>query len=534
MLGAPQSLRVQFMLMKTRANRSRLMLAIAIALSGIVVPYFIAWRISPAGTVFSGFLFNPLDGFTYLAKMRQGYEGSWLFQLPYTAEPGQGVLLFIFYLALGQLNRLLDLPLITTFHAARVLISTGFFVLLYIFYDQIFEDRRLKWAGFLFSLFGSGLGWLALLVLGRQTIDLLVPEAIPFLSAYTNPHFPLAACAFIGGILLVYKQGRRNTGQMVLALACGFVLGAVLPFSTIPLFLVLGLWSLWELAIKRAWPGKEYLLAEAGSLMLLFLGALPWLLYDYCLSMNHPVIAAWNAQNLTPSPPLIETVLGFGLMFAGALASLIWKPWKIGRAGRLLTVWFVVGFILLYIPLPFQRRLSMGLFLPMAGLTAWAMSRLVSSTPAFRLAQTVILSFSAPSILLVMVAGLSAAGRGDGTITYSADELAAYEWIQMGVEPGSLVLADPRHGNRLPAFAPVSVLYGHPFETPNADFWRTEVLELLEWSGNEDAGLDLLDQYRVDWVMIQVNDLSGAPTWLDELTPVERFDGLWLMRIDQR
>ena len=56
--------------------------------------------------VFGGFLLNPLDGNSYLAKMQQGASGSWRFTLPFTPEPGEGAYLFLFYLALGHLCRL--------------------------------------------------------------------------------------------------------------------------------------------------------------------------------------------------------------------------------------------------------------------------------------------------------------------------------------------------------------------------------------------------------------------------------------------
>lgn len=141
---------------------------------------------------------------------------------------------------------------------------------------------------------------------------------------------------------------------------------------------------------------------------------------------------------------------------------------------------------------------------------------------------------SLPSLLLVIVAGVSAAAAGEKTVTYTTQDIAAYDWIETEVEAGSLVLTDPLHGNRLPAFAHVRVLYGHPFETPDAEFWRAEVLSLLQWSDSEEGGLDLLGEYGVDWVLIELQDATAAPTWLDELSPTERFNGLMFFRNDVR
>jgi hypothetical protein len=248
------------------------------------------------------------------------------------------------------------------------------------------------------------------------------------------------------------------------------------------------------------------------DLILLAVGALPWLLYDYSLSLEHPVISQWNAQNLTPSPPLIETVLGFGIALAISVVSLGWRPWRSAPGGRLLTAWLVIGFTLLYVPLPFQRRLSMGLYLPMVALTVWWLDKVMESSKKFWRAFWTVFVLSIPSALIVMLAGISAASAGEQAVVFSDSDLAAYGWIDNNIPDGSLVLANPTHGNRLPAFAAVRVLYGHPFETPDAEYWRQEVLSLLNESHVTDELLSSLNQYGVEWALLdgKENEVLGA------------------------
>ncbi|MDF1499840.1 MAG: hypothetical protein P1P76_05155 [Anaerolineales bacterium] len=521
--------------MEEKSRRNQIVLAIILATLGIVVPYLIAWRISPAGTVFGGFLLNPVDGFSYLAKMRQGYQGAWLFQLPYAAEPGSGTLLFIFYILLGHLSRLVNLPLIITYHLARIVFSVGFFITLYAFFAAVFEETRLKWAGFLFSLFGSGFGWIALPLFGRQSIDLWVPEAIPFLSAYTNPHFPLAGTAFVGGILLVYIQTRRRWWHWALAFVCGFTLAAVLPFATIPLFLVLGVWTLWEVLIRRGWEVPGWFFKEPWMVIVLGSGALPWLIYDYWLSVAHPILSQWNAQNLTPSLPLIDTLSGFGLMAIIALISLGRKPWQGSRSGRLFTVWLLLGFGLLYAPLPFQRRLSMGLYLPMTALSAWWLGEKITAPSRCRLAQTAIIIATLPSIILVIAVGVAGVMRGEQAVVLSDSEREAYRWIDANVAPGSLFLANPRSGNRLPAYTQARVLYGHPFETPRAEYWEAEVQSLLTWDGPAEPGLERLAELNVYWILLEIEGPAAPlPTWSEAFPVIAAFDEFRLLERDPR
>ncbi len=149
--------------------------------------------------VFSGFLVNPLDGNSYLAKMMEGYEGKWVFTLPFSQSPGSGTYLFLFYLFLGHVARATGLPLVLTFHLGRILAVIFLIFVLYRFLREYFEGEKEKTSlTLMIVLLGSGLGWL-LLPFGIKTSDLWVAEAFPFLSSFQNLHFPLG----LGMMLLV-------------------------------------------------------------------------------------------------------------------------------------------------------------------------------------------------------------------------------------------------------------------------------------------------------------------------------------------
>src|SRR3990172_1560601 len=76
----------------------------AVALLLINLPYLAAPQLIPSQSTFNGFLLNPTDGYSYLAKMRQGASGPLEFRLPYGPEPGDGAMLFVYYLLLGRLG----------------------------------------------------------------------------------------------------------------------------------------------------------------------------------------------------------------------------------------------------------------------------------------------------------------------------------------------------------------------------------------------------------------------------------------------
>jgi hypothetical protein len=106
-------------------------------------------------------------------------------------------------------------------------------------------------------------------------------------------------------------------------------------------------------------------------------------------------------------------------------------------------------------------------------------------------------------------------------IVLSEEEANAYRWAADHIAGGSLILAGEIAGNRLPAFADVRVVYGHPFETPDATSEREWMEEMYSWTGEESAALDQLRVRHVAYVYFGPEERHiGKPTWLSELTVV--------------
>lgn len=470
---------------------------------------------------FSGFLINPIDGFSYLAKMRQGQGGAWLFRLPYAVNPGPGVLLYVYYLALGQLAGVFKLPLLVVFHTARFLAACFMFWMSFLFCKRMLAGMRAQWAAFLLILTSAGLGWLAL-PLGIQASDLSIPESIPFLAAYTNAHFPLACGLILASVLVV--EGQSNVRLRAAASGVlGLSLGAVLPFSLASLLFFLGGWLVTEIGIslrqqdwRRAW------LSWRGSLIpfvALVLGALPWLVYGVWILLHHSEIASWTTQNLTPSPPVHDYIIGFGGVLLLACVTLLRGKLLRDARGRLLAFWAIGNFLLLYAPIGLQRRLSLGLYFPLVCLAVMALEAFELSRSRYRLLFVSLWVISIPSIILMIVAGLSGVQQRHPTVVHTHAEMTAYSWISDDIPPGSVILASPEVGNRLPAFANVRVLYGHPFETPDAEDQKQVVLDLFQWTGDREAGLRWLETLGVDYIFYGSREKELGPPWWDERAP---------------
>ena len=521
--------------MRNMSVRTKWVLVLGLSLTVVtaaLAPYLVAGRLARVGS-FTGFLINPLDGFSYLAKMRQGVDGSWSFYLPYISDPGSNTYIFLFYIFLGNLARWLNISLLIVYYAARFVAGFIMFSLAYFFYSQLFEEKHLKWTATLLTMFGSGLGWLAI-PFGIQASDLSIPESIPFLSAYANPHFPFAAAVMLVAVLSVFNR-ERIWIRSIAGFICGTLLGVVLPFSMVSLAIGVGIWQIFE-GLQEGWNGLSEFLRKQRTHLIPFLallvGSLPWVIYDLWLSRSHPILSIWNAQNITLSPPITDYVIGYGLILILAILGITRTGVRDRPRGRLLLAWALSNMILLYMPFNFQRRLTLGLFFPLAGLAALGLERIVGGREKYRAALILLLILSIPSSLIVIGAGLSGVGKGDPSVIHLPGELEAYSWLDENSPPGALILASPDIGNRLPAFADVRVLYGHPFETPYAESQKSLVESLYAWEGSNAEAIDLIDQLDLVFIFFGERErVLGEPEWIMELPMVFTYQAVEIYEV---
>ncbi len=501
-----------------------------------LIPYLLAGRLAGDGRVFAGFLLNPTDGFSYLAKMRQGAAGSWMFHLPYAREPGDGAFLFTHYLFLGHLARWLGLPLLHLFHAARLAGSVAMHLAAFWLFSRVLTEPKARWLAYGWTLVGSGLGWMAL-PLGRIAADLWVPELIPSLSALVSAHFPLAAAAYVAALVSLLPGGSMGL-RSALAAVCGLLLSVLQPFSVVALLAVAGAWLLWE-AIRAFRGGHQGPAFRPGTslapLTAFSVAALPQMAYDLWAFRAVPAMRLWSAQNQTPSPPVIDYVFGLGLVGLMALAGAVSGRVRASPEGRLLFAWAVVQGGLLYAPVGVQRRLALGWSFALASLAALALFLWVRSGRARAIGFALVIALSLPTNLLVVSAALRAVADGDPALVLTEGEVAGYRWLAENARDWPLVLAAPETGTRLPAYAPVRVLYGHPFETPSAAEQRSLVEALFRSDQDPAEGLRALRDLKVELIFYGPREQElGRPAWLGVLEPVHSGEGVSIYEVPDR
>ena len=191
------------------------------------LPAIIGFVLTNNEFIYNGVVFNPVDGYTYLAKMEIGKSGEWLFSLPFTAEAGEGRLLYPFYITAGHILNGTGISLAVGFNILR-LISYGCLVFSLIkLATLLFPDNgNTPGLNIFLMAAGGGLGWI-LLPFGKFGADFWVSEAYPFLAGLANSHFPLALAIMVLSILIAdhQKPGVRFAGMgFVCILSCQYCL----------------------------------------------------------------------------------------------------------------------------------------------------------------------------------------------------------------------------------------------------------------------------------------------------------------------
>ncbi|MEO8744770.1 MAG: hypothetical protein ABI455_05755 [Candidatus Dormiibacterota bacterium] len=431
------------------------------------MPYLYAYAVEPQGHVFMGFFYLGDDANTYLAKMRQGWEGSWAWENRYTTESSPTAYLFMFWIVLGHIAALLNLPLIVVFHLARVAAAFALMAAAWFFICQFLEDRNARRFAFFFCAFGLGMGYV-IQALGHpvifghvtDTLDWRMPELTAFYSVLALPHFAWSGVFAALGVVLTFKAIQR--GSLLLGVLAGLAwLGQASIHPQMPI--LMGGATAVALVLRPA-PPRGWVAAAIA-----FAIPAPYILYSYFAFVGNPEVQRWTFHSKNALPP--ET---FSLLFAIApqlLLALAGLPAVLRRRSRedlFLVAWLVLLAAILYLPNPagdLRRRFLDGIYLPLVVLAARGMYETIlpriRSVRVRGLLPFTYISFAAIGSAFLVLAPLAVAGQPQYSTTTAVYDGLSY----LGANAAGRVLAMPGVGLYIPAYSPDTVYVGHYDET---------------------------------------------------------------------
>ncbi|MDZ4767804.1 MAG: hypothetical protein SGJ24_01630 [Chloroflexota bacterium] len=428
---------------------------------------------------FMGALHNYRDGATYLSKIELGYSGSWLVYFQHTPEDHAGAFIQVLYLALGHLARVISVSPLIAFHVARLGAALIMYIALYQFAAVMWSRIRTRRTFFVIASIGSGFGWLLAPLLQTETFPdfALLPEAYSFFSTLVNVHFPLtfAVLALLAAMLiLALRPGLTATTSIFIypsIIIFSLLLALLYPQALVPIAAALTAYT--ALLFWRRHPGALYSLR---LLLTLTLPALPFAAY-YALTVRYnPMMAAWNAQNLTPPPSLPVMLLGFGLPLLLAIPAIFRAARRFELDGdRLLLLWIAAILVAVYLPTTTGRRYAVGMIIPIAYFATRAIEdvwlRYVARrwrTFIFVLVSMVIAISPMIMLFLPIVSALVGYPQAAVGIFLERDYAVAFGWLRDRTDAADVVLASPVVSTWIPGWVGSRVVAGHPYETLNA------------------------------------------------------------------
>lgn len=467
------------------------------------LPSALGFLAAPADTTYTGIDSTaPGDVNVYLSYLEQARQGNLLFRDLFTGEAQRATIGNPFWLGLGLIGSVLNLPPVATYFLARIVLGALLLLLIYALAAKFFSDLRRRRIAWLLAVFGSGIGawaapfidtWFRHNVPGPAwPMDLWVSEGFTFLSLHHSPHFLAATILILLSVWWMMRAVEDRGLKPVLYLGLAMLgLFSFHPFHVVSLGLVTIAFLVVTWLVRR-----REILRQVGRYAMAWLIASPAIAYQAWLILRDPLAAGRAAQNilLTTWPGI--TVLSYGFLLVGAVVGAVLLLRQATLRVQLLVAWAIAHGAAIYFPVFFNRRLTQGLNIALALLAAVAVAALLG-----RLERT---ARKATGLVWLSVSGLFLFGMS--TLWVTAQDLSyilssgrraphyffldrgyneLFQWLRVNGDDKTVVLSAPISGNFIPGRSGRRVVIGHNVETVDFEAKRREVVRF--YSGQESA-----------------------------------------------
>lgn len=433
-------------------------------------------------------LINTNDHFFYLSQVEQAKRGHIFIENLYNPIAQNRLWFAPHWYIIGQASNLFHINTVLTYHLFRLLLQIIFILVLYLWVKKIFIQKKQHWWILSILLFTNGCSAILSKQLTEQyqlrPTNLWMPESITFMSLGQGPLLILSQILLLlifSLIIKAWEQQKINL-TLVTAVLC-LLLGIIHPYDVPIILIVSGLWFvlLWQ-QTKNKNIFKYYgLIVLACTLATAYY---VWLLQDLSMQQLYQ-------QNRLPSPNLINYLLGFGLISLGSLGALIYfikKKFTDNHYLNLMIVWALSGWLMVYLPLDFNRRLSNAWHLPLVIISLVLVNKFYKKIPF--LIQILFLGAISFMLSIDTLGYIFNATRSNTDINkieyyFDQDRLAVYQKIKaLPLAKNEIIMSRGVDGALLPAFTGYKVYLGHRLGTWQAYEKNEEVR--IKWSNKQD------------------------------------------------
>ncbi len=497
------------MVIDNREYRLAFWIAFAIMLLASL-PYIFGYAIAPSGYRFIGFTYNVDDACVYMSWMRQAADGHFFLRNLFTTEPQSAHGFNLLFLAMGWFGRITHMPLVGVFHLFRVIFGMALLLSIYALSGIWLKDERAKRLCLLVTGLSAGLGWiLPMNQAVNHSPDTWQPESITFLSAYLSPLYTFPTLLMLWAVYCLHKLDESREWKY--AVRAGLLLLVLANVHTYDLITVAVLWALYAavaLTKRSSRPALGGLIA-AGI-------ALPLAAYQVYFYYTEPIFRM-RAAVPTTTPAFYWYIMGYGLLVPFAMLG-VWRAIKERKDVMLLVCWALAGFIAIYLPVSFQRKLIMGTHIPLSILAAIGLAGFARGRLPFLRSMAI-----AACVLVMMATNIrflardmdSAMKNESQTVAHvpfiSDDESAVFDNLHTDLGPDAVILAPPGTAYVIPGYTGHTVYAGHWGETADYEQKLLALVRFYQPDAQDSYRRQFLKDAGIDYV-VGYHNMGGAQT----------------------
>lgn len=544
-----------------------------------LLPALLGFLLKPAGATYLGIQTNLDDHMVYAAWMQQAMRGQWLFDNRFTTDAQPGITIHLYFLVLGWFASIFGLVL--TPLIARAIFTTLSVLQLQKLIERVVADPVKQRYCLVLSTFGAGIGYLVWHQFGltitrpapgllkgllhdRLPIDVWQPEAFFSPSMLTNSLFMVSLFLIlqffnqvlaardgwkpvpIGAVAIGLLMNIHSYDVLLVALVLVAMLATTaksdLPWVGRVATMFAGVIpaALW---FAHVWQSDQVFQARAATptfspnFVLILAGVCPLAIFAIFSSQRRlarlAVFVAFCVVLVVLAGSHVGDAAWMGLpawlaTFAMTIAFCWWMR-TANPAVNLVGSWAAVALIAPYFPAAFQRKLSMGMAVPIGILAGIGLANALLKSPANlrRILAIPAVALCTLSSVLWIVRDIYYLRNNVSNTTvhklyYSRDEIQILDYLRKNASSRIVVIAPPGAWTRtdtpdqfaeptVPDLNPVIsgmtgayTIAGHWSETPHYAARRNKSVRKF-WSPDATTAdrLQYLTENRVDYVVFQ-------------------------------
>ncbi len=442
--------------------------------------------------------FDPWDHNVYFSAIGWGKRGGLTFPNLYDTQSKKPMLVYTAYVLIGRLTGFLNLSNSLSFHLAAVFFSFILGIIIWWFLGVFIREKKEKTIIFILLIFGGGLGWL---FFPQLVLPDLGQPGFTLESAFRRPHEAISLSLFLLAVGLFWQGIKiKKNKLLILGALSTFLMSFFHPYSFLTLIVIFFSYGIFYWLKNNS---TQYF----KILILLLLSGAAWFLVIGKSLIDNPGFSGL-IQQVQSSPAPLLAVLGWGVLFPLTLAGLFSKTDS--KEDNFFKIWFIFGWMIIYLPFGFQRLLIRGLWFPVVILAVKSLSWL---------AKKFNLNYISLAVILIVISNFTSFS----TFFRRLNESPENRWIYLSADEGEVinylrlkgkneqgVLASYRIANLIPAQSTKRVWAGHEFQTPNFNDRIRKVNKFFSGTMTDDEARSFLNKTKTSWVFFGLDEQEIA------------------------